>query len=190
MGVEVHQTRPRTALPGLQGGSIMPDAHAATPSSSNPRTSTVLKPQRHAEILDVVRKTRVPSQEALRELLVARGIDVAQATLSRDIRELGLIKVPDEDGGSTYVVPAHVTDPTPTLARLLPALYLGADGVQNLLLVKTLTGGAQPIAVALDWEEWPEIVGTLAGDDTILVILRDPAFLPVITQRLQTLAGI
>lgn len=150
----------------------------------------VLKPQRHAEILDVVRKNRVPSQEALRELLAGRGIDVAQATLSRDIRELGLVKVPDEEGGSAYVVPAHVTDPTPTLARLLPALYLGADGVGNLLLVKTLTGGAQPIAVALDWEEWPEIVGTLAGDDTILVILRDPDFLEPVSQRLRGLAGL
>jgi transcriptional regulator of arginine metabolism len=151
---------------------------------------TVLKPQRHAEILDVVRKNRVASQEVLRELLMARGIDVAQATLSRDIRELGLVKVPEEDGGSTYTVPTHVTDPTPTLARLLPALYLGADGVQNLLIIKTLTGGAQPIAVAIDWEEWPEVVGTLAGDDTILVILRAAEHLPVITQRLQTLAGI
>lgn len=150
----------------------------------------MLKPQRHAEILDVVRKNRVSSQEVLREILVARGIEVAQATLSRDIRELGLVKVPDDDGGSTYVVPTNVTDPTPTLARLLPALYLGADGVQNLLLVKTLTGGAQPIAVAIDWEEWPEIVGTLAGDDTILVILRSPEYLPVITRRLQELAGI
>ncbi len=159
-----------------------------TPGHSSP-FATVLKLQRHAEILDVVRKIRVPSQEVLRELLASRGFDVAQATLSRDIRELGLVKVPDEDGGAAYVVPSHVTDPTPTLARLLPALYLGADGVQNLLLVKTLTGGAQPIAVALDSEDWPEIVGTLAGDDTILVILRSPEHLPIITDRLQLLAG-
>jgi transcriptional regulator of arginine metabolism len=150
----------------------------------------VLKPQRHAEILDLVRNNRVPSQEVLRELLAGRGVEVAQATLSRDIRELGLVKVPDDQGGSAYTVPSHVTDPTPTLARLLPALYLGADGVGNLLLVKTLTGGAQPIAVALDWEEWPEIVGTLAGDDTILVILRDPGHLPTVSKRLQRLAGL
>jgi transcriptional regulator of arginine metabolism len=151
---------------------------------------TVHKPQRHSEILDIVRNNRVSSQEVLRELLGGRGIDVAQATLSRDIRELGLVKVPDDDGGSSYVVPAHVTEPTPTLARLMPALYLGADGVDNLLLVKTLTGGAQPIAVALDWEEWPEIVGTLAGDDTILVILRSRDHLEPMRQRLQELAGL
>jgi transcriptional regulator of arginine metabolism len=149
-----------------------------------------LRPQRHAAILDLARNHRVSSQEVLRELLAERGIEVAQATLSRDIRELGLIKVPDEDGGSVYTVPAHVTDPTPTLSRLLPALYLGADGVNNLLVVKTLTGGAQPVAVAIDWQEWPEVVGTIAGDDTILLILRKPAHLQIITTRLEALAGL
>jgi transcriptional regulator of arginine metabolism len=149
-----------------------------------------VRPQRHAAILDVVRTTRVSSQEVLRELLGERGYEVAQATLSRDIRELGLVKVPDEEGGSVYTVPADVTDPLPTLPRLLPALYLGADGVGNLLVVKTLTGGAQPIAVAIDWEEWPEVVGTVAGDDTILLILREPAALKRITRRLEELAGI
>ena len=150
----------------------------------------MLKPQRHAAILELVRNNRVPSQETLRELLAARGVEVAQATLSRDIRELGLVKVPDDDAGSAYVVPPHVTDPTPTLARLLPALYLGSDGVGNLLLLKTLTGGAQPIAVALDWEEWPEVVGTVAGDDTILLILRSPEHLEPVSARLRQLAGL
>lgn len=149
-----------------------------------------MKPQRHAAILDIVRSEHVPSQEALRELLAARGFDVAQATLSRDIRELGLVKVPDENGGSHYTVPADVTDPTPTLSRLLPTLYLGADGVGNLLVIKTLIGGAQPVAVAIDWEEWPEVVGTIAGDDTILLILREPAHAALITERLEALAGI
>ena len=149
-----------------------------------------MKPQRHSVILELVRTERVPSQEVLRELLAGRGIEVAQATLSRDIRELGLVKVPDEEGGSVYTVPAHVTDPTPTLSRLLPALYVGSDGVGNLLVVKTLTGGAQPVAVAIDWEEWPEVVGTIAGDDTILMILRQPAQLRTIARRLEALAGL
>lgn len=148
-----------------------------------------VKPQRHAAILDLVRVQRIPSQEVLRERLAERGFEVAQATLSRDIRELGLIKMPDEDGGSVYTVPAHVTDPTPALSRLLPALFLGADGVGNLLVVKTLTGGAQPVAVAIDWQEWPEVVGTIAGDDQILLILREPGQLPEIVQRLEELAG-
>lgn len=149
-----------------------------------------MKTQRHHTILELARTRRVPSQEVLKDLLAERGFEVAQATLSRDIRELGLIKVPDEDGGSVYTVPADVTDPMPTLRRLLPALYLGADGVGNLLVIKTLTGGAQPIAVALDWEEWPEVVGTVAGDDTILLILKQSKHLRTITQRLEELAGI
>jgi transcriptional regulator of arginine metabolism len=115
-------------------------------------------------------------------------MDVAQATLSRDVRELGVIKLPDEEG-SYYTVPADVTDPTPTLTRLLPALYLGAEGVDNLLVIKTLTGGAQPIAVAIDWEEWPEVLGTIAGDDTILLILRNTSHLPTVITRLEELAG-
>ena len=118
------------------------------------------------------------------------GIDATQATLSRDIRELGLVKVPDEDGGSLYTLPAGVTDPMPTLARLLPSLYLGADGVGNLLVVKTLVGGAQPVAVGIDWEEWPEVVGTIAGDDTVLVILRDAAHRDAIVRRIEEIAGV
>lgn len=149
-----------------------------------------MKPKRHAAILELVRSQRIPSQEALRELLLERDIDVAQATLSRDIRELGLIKVADEHTGSAYTVPTHVTDPTPTLSRLLPTLYLGADGVGNLLVVKTLIGGAQPIAVAIDWEEWTEVLGTIAGDDTILLILRSPDQLQPVTKRLEELAGL
>jgi transcriptional regulator of arginine metabolism len=147
------------------------------------------KLQRQAVILELVRNERVPSQEVLRELLAERGFEVAQATLSRDLRELGLVKVPDEQGGSVYAVPSHVTDPTPTLERLLPALYLGAEGVGNLLVVKTLTGGAQPVAVAIDWEEWPEVLGTIAGDDTILLILREGGGMQAVVARLEELAG-
>ena len=167
----------------------LPVGAGGSPPRDSAALRTPLKPQRHAVILELVREHRIASQEALRERLAARGIEVAQATLSRDIRELGLVKVPDEDGGSVYTLPAGVT-PTPTLARLLPGLYLGADGVGNLLVVKTLVGGAQAIAVGIDWEEWPEVVGTIAGDDTVLVILRDPARREAVTRRLEALAGV
>ncbi|HUG39384.1 MAG TPA: arginine repressor [Longimicrobiales bacterium] len=149
-----------------------------------------IKPQRQAAILRLIRNTRVTSQETLRELLAAEGFDVAQATLSRDIRQLGLVKAPDDDGTPIYTVPADVVDPTPTLARLLPPLYLGADGVGNLLVVHTLTGGAQPIAVAIDHQEWDEVVGSIAGDDTILLILRKPAQRKTILRRIEEIAGI
>ena len=147
-----------------------------------------MKLPRHAAILDLIRTHRIPSQEALRERLAERGIEVAQATLSRDIRDLGLVKTPDEHGGSAYVIPAGGADTAPTLTRLLPALYVGADGVGNLLVLKTLAGGAQPIAAAIDSEGWPEIVGTLGGDDTILIVLRSPDHRETIVARIESIA--
>lgn len=149
-----------------------------------------IKPQRHTAILRLVRSERVTSQEVLRELLAREGFEVGQATLSRDIRQLGLVKVPDEDGSPVYTVPPDVVDPTPNLRRLLPPLYIGADGVGNLLVLRTLTGGAQPVAVALDHEEWDEVVGTIAGDDTVLIILRKPAQRAAVVRRIEELAGL
>jgi transcriptional regulator of arginine metabolism len=147
------------------------------------------KQHRHTAIRDVIRTNRVGSQEQLRELLVARGIDVAQATLSRDIRELRLIKVSDAEGRGVYKLPPDEWDNAPPLARLLPTLYVGAEGVGNLLVVRTLAGGAQAVAEAVDWEEWPEVLGTIGGDDTILIILRDPATMEAVLTRLEELAG-
>lgn len=127
------------------------------------------------------------NQEQLRELLVECGFDVTQATLSRDIRELRLVKVPGAEGGTHYTVPAD-EDQRPPLARLLPTLFVGVEGTGNLLVVKTLPGGAQAVSEALDWEEWPEVLGTLGGDDTILVVLRDSSHLPTIQGRIEDLA--
>ncbi len=98
--------------------------------------------------------------------------------------------MPDADGRAYYSLPPETWDQTPRLERLLSTLYVGAEGTGNLLVVKTLTGGAQPVALAIDWEEWPEVLGTIAGDDTILVILRDAAHLRTIQRRLEELAGL
>lgn len=148
------------------------------------------KRERHQVILRIVAETRIGNQEQLRALLVDEGFDVTQATLSRDIRELRLVKVPDADGRAHYTLPPDAWEHTPPLKRLLGSLYVGAEGTGNLLVLKTLTGGAQPVAVALDWDEWPEILGTIAGDDTILVILRDADQLHTVQQRLEELAGV
>lgn len=148
------------------------------------------KQRRLAVVRELVQSHRISNQEHLRELLAQRGFDVAQATLSRDIRELRLAKVPDADGRTHYTLPPEAWDTTPALKRLLPTLYLGAEGTGNLLVVKTLVGGAQAVAEAIDWEEWPEVLGSLAGDDTILLILRDAQQLPTIQKRLEDLAGV
>ncbi|MGH7505164.1 MAG: arginine repressor [Longimicrobiales bacterium] len=147
------------------------------------------KPERHAALREVVQTHRVTSQEHLRELLSARGFDVAQATLSRDIRELRLIKIADAEGRTHYTLPPETWDNTPPLERLLPTLFVGVEGTGNLIILKTFAGGAQAVAEALDWEEWPEVLGTIAGDDTILVILRDASRLGEVRKRIEDVAG-
>jgi transcriptional regulator of arginine metabolism len=146
------------------------------------------KRERHEAVLQLIRLHRVGSQEQLRELLADAGIEVTQATLSRDIRELRIVKAPGADGQPYYTLPEEWEN-TPPLETLLPTLFLSAEGSGNLLVVKTMTGGAQAVGLGIDWEEWPEVLGTLAGDDTIMVILRDPAHTSVIRERLETLAG-
>ena len=146
--------------------------------------------RRHAALLRLVRTRRVASQETLRDLLAERGFDVTQATLSRDLRELQVAKVPLPEGGSAYQIATGRADPKPTIERLLPALFTEVEGVENLVVIKTLTGGAQPVAVALDRQGWPEVLGTISGDDTILLILRDRRKRGAIEKRIRQLAGV
>lgn len=148
------------------------------------------KRERQKAILDLVRHEAIQSQEALRERLLRRGIDVAQATLSRDVRELGLIKRTGRDGGPRYELPGEDALHAPTLQRLIPDLLVDVEGTHNLLILRTLIGGAQPVAAALDGEEWPEVLGTIAGDDTILVILRRARDLAPVRDRLRRFAGL
>ena len=147
------------------------------------------KRERHAQILDVIKENRVSSQESLRELLLARGTEATQATLSRDIRELRLVKVPDADGTGHYSLPEE-WESTPPLESLLPTLFRSVDGVDHMLVIHTLKGAAQTVAAAIDSEEWPEVVGTLAGDDTILIIVRNPEALPDLRGRIERMAGL
>ena len=148
------------------------------------------KTERHAAIRELIQQHRIASQEQLRELLVEKDFDVTQATLSRDIRELRLVKMPDSEGGTHYTLPPESWDQRPPIARLLPTLYVGAEGSGNLIVVRTLAGGAQAVAEALDWEEWPEVLGTLGGDDTVLIILRDPRQTAAVIQRLEAVAEV
>lgn len=143
---------------------------------------------RHQKILEILRHHRVNNQEGLKKLLGADGTDVTQATLSRDMRELRLVKVTGADRIPHYSSPDEWEN-TPALASLLPTLFQSAEGVGHLLVVKTLKGGAQTVAAGIDWEEWPEVLGTLAGDDTILVVVRDPAVTSGVQERIEEMAG-
>ena len=148
-----------------------------------------MKAQRHNAILRLVREHAIPSQERLRHLLQRAGFDVTQATLSRDIGELGLIKQTGADGTHHYVAPPDEVVPPPTLAGFLPSLLLRSDGVGPLLVIRTPTGGASALAAALDREVWPEILGTLAGDDTVLIVAQSPAARRRLARRLAGLAA-
>lgn len=148
------------------------------------------KQARQAAILDLVAEHVVGSQEELRQLLLARGMDATQATLSRDLRDLRLVRV-FEAGASRYVLPESIAgdDDKPLLANLLPQLFSRVDGVGELVVLHTVASGAQPIAEAIDLEEFPEVLGTIAGDDTILIVTRSAGARIQLTERLRALAG-
>ena len=145
-----------------------------------------MKTQRHAVILRVVREQRIESQDELREALSQQGFVVTQATLSRDIRELGLAKLADPGGGAYYTHP-HRGAVRPELAQVLPALLVSVDGVGPFLVLKTASGSAGAVTEALDQAGWGEIIGTIAGDDTVLVITRSQRLRESIASRIQAL---
>lgn len=145
-----------------------------------------MKTQRQAAILRVVREQRIESQDELREALSQQGFVVTQATLSRDIRELGLAKLADPGGGAYYTHP-HRGAVRPELGQVLPALLVSVDGVGPFLVLKTASGSAGAVTEALDQAGWSEIVGTIAGDDTVLVITRSQRLRREVATRIQQL---
>jgi transcriptional regulator of arginine metabolism len=151
--------------------------------------STKMKHQRHSAIRELVAHSLVTNQDELRRKLRRRGFEVTQATLSRDIHDLRLSKGP---GG--YVLPngngasAAVTDDgPPSVTEMIESFGLRATQAMNQVVVRTVMGGAQPVAAALDREGWSEIVGTIAGDDTVLVICPDTRRAAEVESRLRTI---
>jgi len=126
------------------------------------------KAYRQGQILKLIRAKRVQTQDDLaRELKASYGIETTQVTLSRDIRELGLLKTAE---GYRQVEAAPAV---PDLASIAAELLNDARVAQNLLVLRTSPGNANALAVALDKQDWPDVVGTIAGDDTILVVAPD-----------------
>ena len=146
------------------------------------------KATRQQSILGLIQRHAVASQEDLRQLLVRSGLSVTQATLSRDLREMGIVRAPTADG-PRYVQPDSLSDEdSPSLEALLPQLFASVDGVRELLVLRTLASGAQPIAEAVDAEDWPEVLGTVAGENTILIICRSEADRLALSDRIRKLA--
>lgn len=126
---------------------------------------------RHTAIREIVGKQAVASQEDLRRLLARRGHAVTQATLSRDIHELGLVK--SSEGYAVAAAEGDADPALPSVERLVREFVYEVKAAQNTVVVHTLAGSAQPVAAALDAEEWPEVVGTVGGDDTIFIVAGD-----------------
>jgi len=149
-----------------------------------------MKARRQSAILDVIAHEAVRSQEQLRHKLVSLGFDVTQATLSRDIKELGLLKrsadgayQPSAEDG---VPPGSTLE---ALGRAAADYLLNVEAVQHMVVLKTGTGEAQILAVAIDRARLPDVAGTLAGDDTILIIARDPKGAQAVVKQLRDFAS-
>lgn len=162
-------------------------------------TSPLTKAARHAQIASILSQKLVPvrSQEELAELLNQRGVRVTQATLSRDLEELGAVRLRGQDGALVYALPGEpgpgglaanraaalsggpfapsAADPAVRLARVAADLLVSAEASANLVVLRTPAGAAQLLASAIDHAGWPSVLGTVGGDDTVLVISREPA---------------
>ena len=145
------------------------------------------KTDRQQAIREIVTARAVASQEELRKQMLRRGWDVTQSTLSRDLRELRLGRIPDGQGRVRYAFSdgGHGDDDGRQLEAMLPQLLVGVEGVQVLAVARTMKSGAQPVAEALDQLEWPDIAGTIAGDDTVLIICRSVPARERVVKRLK-----
>ena len=146
-----------------------------------------MKQQRHTAIRELLVKTAVTNQDDLRRKLAARGFHVTQATLSRDIHELRLSK-----GPAGYSLPGGTDtdeDALPGIREVLESFGLEVRQALNLLVLVTTTGSAQPIAAGIDYEDWPEVIGTIAGDDTVLIICPDEKQANLLKARIEGYLG-
>jgi transcriptional regulator of arginine metabolism len=142
---------------------------------------------RQRAVLEALRHGPVANQEDLQRALRKRGFKVGQATLSRDIHELNLSKT-----GSGYTLPqgeGAAGQALPPVHRLVREFVLDVRTAENLLVLKTIVGSAQPVAAALDEQEWEEMVGTIAGDDTILIVCPDKETAKKVAMRVEGMLG-
>lgn len=149
-----------------------------------------MKFQRHNAIRQLVSHSLVSNQDELRRKLRRRGFEVTQATLSRDIHELRLSKGPGGyslPNGNGSAAAGFADDAPPSVEDMIESFGLRVRQAMNQVLINTSMGGAQPVAAAIDRAGWPEAMGTIAGDDTVLVICPDPRRAAEVEERLRTI---
>jgi transcriptional regulator of arginine metabolism len=135
-----------------------------------------MKASRHARIKEIIENQTIETQEELAEALRKKGIEVTQATVSRDIKELMLIKVPTGDGRYRYAFPPeqNLVFSQSRLERAFQDSVVGMDHSLNIIVIRTVPGLAQAVAYAVDSTRWPEIIGTVGGDDTVFIVVKPP----------------
>ena len=148
-----------------------------------------MKQDRHTAIRELVSGAPIGSQDELRRRLVKRGFEVTQATLSRDIHELRLFKGPNGYAAPNGAAIDEDEDALPDTAEMLRSFGLRVKQAINQLVLLTINGSAQPVALAIDGEDWPEVVGTIAGDDTVLIICPDQKRATLLRDRLEAMIG-
>ena len=166
----------------------------SSPQAVTPST----KAARHARICALLTARAVRSQAELGRLLAAQGVEVTQATLSRDLEEIGAVKVRRAGAGIVYAVPDEPPGPSlralgdasdGRMSRLAAELLVSVEASANLVVLRTPPGGAQLLASAIDRAGLHDVIGTIAGDDTVLVVARDPAGGAELAERLHHMAG-
>lgn len=150
-----------------------------------------VKTARHHKIREIIENRTVQTQEDLADMLRKEGIIVTQATVSRDIKELMLVKIPTGDGNYKYGFPTeqNIIYSYTRMERLFRDSVNSVDFSENLIVIRTLPGTAQYVASTVDNARWPEILGTVAGDDTLMVIVKPKELVPELVNRFKNLLG-
>lgn len=145
-----------------------------------------MKIARHAQIIKLINQYDIETQEELAQKLEESGFTVTQATISRDIRQLKLTKVPRENGGFRYAVLQTATsEMSARYVRVLKDSFISGDVAKNILVIKTVSGMAMAAAAALDELNWQEVVGCIGGDDTIMCVARDDDAALLVLEKLK-----
>lgn len=148
-----------------------------------------MKMHRQIKVKELVERLVIRTQDELAEALRGEGIDVTQATVSRDIKEMLLVKVPTGDGGHRYAFPSEhsITVSTARLEKTFQDSVLSINSSGNIVVLRTLPGTAQAVAYVLDNIRWVEIIGTVAGDDTIFIVVKPEKDVPKVVERFESM---
>lgn len=146
-----------------------------------------MKMTRHSKIKDIIDNNKIETQEDLAAALRAQGIDVTQATVSRDIKELMLVKVPDANGHYHYAYPKEhsMMVTMDRLERIFQDSIISVRNNDDMVVIRSLPGSAAFVAYAVDYMKWPEVLGTIAGDDTVFIALESKEGVATLLKRLQ-----